>query len=148
MTKGELAEANFKEGRTCCQAVLLAFERESGLDRETLLKLGAPFGGGMGRLRQTCGAFTAAVMLGGLIKSGGGRAADYKLVQDMAADFTERNGSIVCSALLSKAGAAADTAFAPSPRTESYYKKRPCALLCKSAAEIAEKWILGAKEGE
>lgn len=134
--KSEAAQANFRSGMNCCQAVLLAFEAESGLNRETLLRLGAPFGGGMGRLRQVCGALTGAFMLSGLLQSDGDRAHEYTRVQRMAAAFEKENGSILCRELLQGKSVSPDTSPEPSARTEQYYKKRPCVALTACAAKI------------
>lgn len=141
--KGEIAENNFREGRSCCQAALLAFEEECGLDEETLLKLGAPFGGGTGRMRLTCGAATAAFMLAGLLKSDGSkenRSKDYELIRKIAAAFSEENGSLICAELLK--GVKVTEGSLPEKRDEGYYARRPCPKLCRSAAEIAARFLL------
>ena len=67
MSRGDIAKSYFLQGYNCAQAVLLAFEDAIGLDRDALLKLTLPFGGGMGRLRLTCGAVSGMVMALGLI---------------------------------------------------------------------------------
>ena len=56
MTRSERAEELFFEGYTCAQSVVLAFADLTGVDRAVLERLSAPFGGGMGRLREVCGA--------------------------------------------------------------------------------------------
>lgn len=141
--KGEIAENNFRNGKSCCQAVLLAFKDECGLNEETILKIGAPFGGGTGRMRLTCGAATAIFMLAGLLKSDGSkenRNRDYELVQKLAEEFKTENGSIICAELLK--GVKITSGTTPEERDEGYYKRRPCPQICRVAAEIAARNLL------
>lgn len=135
------AMENFKKGYNCCQSVVLAFAEELGTDSETLLKVSSSFGGGMGRLREVCGAVSGMFMVAGL-KNGyiepaatTEKAAHYALIQKMAAEFRAKNGSIVCRELLSSPS----TSPTPDARTPEYYKKRPCVELVGDAAEIAAK---------
>lgn len=143
MTYKEKAEALFKQGYNCSQAVLLTFSDQLGLDKETALKLSSSFGGGMGRLREVCGAVSSMFMVAGL-KNGYTDPCDqtakkehYALIQRLAEEFKKENGSIVCRELLGLANGP-DSPNA-SPRTEEYYKKRPCGELCGIAAEIVAK---------
>lgn len=141
--KGEIAENNFRNGKSCCQAVLLAFKDECGLNEETILKIGAPFGGGTGRMRLTCGAATAIFMLAGLLKSDGSkenRNRDYELIQKLAEEFKTENGSIICAELLK--GVKITSGTTPEERDEGYYKRRPCPQICRVAAEIAARNLL------
>ena len=144
MSKGTDAEKLFKEGYNCSQAVIGAFCKELNLDRETAFKLASSFGGGMGRMREVCGAVSGMFMVAGL-KSGyssptdtDAKKAHYALIQKMAKKFKEENGSIICRELL---GGAADNSSTPTPRTENFYKKRPCGEYVRIAAEIAENVI-------
>lgn len=143
MTYKEKAEALFKQGYNCSQAVLLTFSDQLGLDKETALKLSSSFGGGMGRLREVCGAVSSMFMVAGL-KKGYTDPSDqiakkehYALIQRLAEEFKKENGSIVCRELLGLANGP-DSPNA-SPRTEEYYKKRPCGELCGIAAELVAK---------
>ena len=68
MSKSELAVELKHAGCNCCQAVLCAFAEEAALPEETLRRLGAGFGAGMGGMEGTCGALVAAEMLLGLVK--------------------------------------------------------------------------------
>lgn len=141
--KGEIAENNFRNGKSCCQAVLLAFKDECGLNEETILKIGAPFGGGTGRMRLTCGAATAIFMLAGLLKSDGSkenRNRDYELVQKLAEEFKTENGSIICAELLK--GVKITSGTTPEERDDGYYKRRPCPQICRVAAKIAARNLL------
>lgn len=61
----------FKKGMNCAQAVLSALGPRLGLDRETCVKIAAPFGAGMARAQKTCGAVTGALMALGLARGTG-----------------------------------------------------------------------------
>lgn len=139
MTRAEQAKNNFLQGYNCTQAVLLAFSDELGLPAETLKAIGLPLGGGMGRLRQTCGTVSGAALCVGLLFPGRSKAETYSIVQEIALKFQTRNGSINCGELLRGAGVCADTSPAPEARTAQYYKKRPCPDLAYDAAEILEE---------
>lgn len=139
----EKAMALFHEGYNCSQSVLLAFSDELGLDRVTAMKLSSSFGGGMGRLREVCGAVSGMFMVAGL-KDGYDvpgdmekKAAHYALIQHLAAEFKKENPSIICRELLGLPDGADQPV--PEARTERYYKKRPCAELVGSAAEITAR---------
>lgn len=137
------AEMLFKQGYNCSQAVLLAFCDELNLDKETAARLASSFGGGIGRMREVCGAVSGMCMVAGLCKGYSdpkdmeGKKRHYSLIQKMANEFKEKNSSIICRELLGLS-AGADSP-SPLPRTAQYYKKRPCAELVGIAAEIAAK---------
>ncbi|MBE6904179.1 MAG: C_GCAxxG_C_C family protein [Ruminococcaceae bacterium] len=141
-SKREKAMKLFKEGYNCSQAVLLAFADDLGIDKKTAAMLASSFGGGMGRMREVCGAVSAMFMIAGLKYGYSDPLAQeekkehYELIQRLAQSFKEKNHSIICRELLDgvpvKEGA-------PEERTEQYYKKRPCAELVGDAAEIVEK---------
>ena len=142
MTHADLAEQNFREGYNCAQAVLLAFEDVTGLERETAARLSSSFGGGLGRMREVCGAVSGASMVLGLAK-GYSNPADaqakrshYHLIQEFARRFRERNGSIICRELLQNTDTLPGSE--PEARTAAYYKKRPCLEIVRCAAEILE----------
>ena len=155
MTKRDIATDYFKQGYNCAQAVLLAFKDETGLTTEQSAMIASSFGGGMGKLREVCGAVSGMLMVAGLI-FGYSNPADqtaksehYANVQNLAKLFKEKNGSLICRELLSgvssqnttltSAELSSDTP--PSVRTPEYYKKRPCGDLVGDAAEILEKYI-------
>lgn len=140
MTKGELAKENFSKGMNCAQAVLLAYKDEIGLPEDALKKMIIGFGGGFGRQRLTCGAVSGMVAILGLLKSDGeDKLAVYSLVQKACADFISELGTLSCEQLLN--GITTDKGPTPDARTPEYYKKRPCAEICKIASEIVEKYI-------
>lgn len=143
MTRAEKAKAYFEQGYNCAQAVTLAFADEMGLKPEEAAKLASSFGGGFGRLREVCGCVSGMALAAGAIygysdpKAMEEKAEHYALVQKLAGEFKERNGSIICRELLD--GINNDTNPVPEERTESYYKKRPCADFAYTAADILEK---------
>lgn len=142
----ELAADLFHQGYNCAQSVFIAFCDETGLEQETALKLSSSFGGGMGRLREVCGAVSGMLMVAGMLygytdpKDSQAKKKHYQLVQDMAGRFREENGSIVCRELLGLNKAGADSPV-PAERTKEYYKKRPCAELVRYAAQIMDDVI-------
>lgn len=142
----EKAANNFREGYNCAQSVLLAFANKVGLKEDEALKLASSFGGGMGRLREVCGAVSAMFMIAGILKGYTEpnndivKANHYKLIQDLAAEFKLKHGTIICRELLGLDG----TEFSPIPsaRTDEYYKERPCEEFIKCAAEIVEEDLI------
>ena len=145
MERGKLAERNFKDGCNCTQAVLLAFSDRTGLDAETAMRIASGFGGGMARMREVCGAVSGMFMAAGLILGDDGvpshehKRALYAQLQALAAQFRAENGSIICRELLS--GTFTTPGGVPEERTEQYYRKRPCAELCRCAAELLEQYL-------
>lgn len=144
-TKGDRAYELFKEGYNCSQAVFGAFAEELGVDFETALKLASGFGGGIGRMREVCGAFTGLTMAASMIygyndpKATDTKAELYEKIRALADKFREENGSIICRELLGLQQA--EKSAVPEARTSEYYKKRPCAELCRYAADLLEQFI-------
>lgn len=135
----------FHQGYNCAQSVFAAFCDELGMDLETALKIAAPFGGGMGRMREVCGAVSGMFMVAGLKygytdpKAFGEKSGHYHLIQELAEQFRNENHSIICRELLGL-GSGPDNPV-PEHRTAEYYKKRPCAELVACAAGIIEQKI-------
>ncbi len=133
------AKELFLSGYNCSQAVLLAFDDVTGLDKTTAALLSSSFGGGMGRMREVCGAVSGMFMVAGLTggyadpKAKAEKTAHYAVIQSLAEAFKKENRSIICRELT---GLNADGSPVPAPRTEEYYKKRPCAELVSDAARI------------
>ncbi|MBO7231158.1 MAG: C_GCAxxG_C_C family protein [Bacteroidaceae bacterium] len=131
----------FKEGYNCSQSVVAAFADLYGFTNEQALKMSASFGGGIGRMRQTCGAACGLFLLAGLEtgstegKDREGKEANYKVVQQLAEEFRKRNGSLICAELLGLSKSA-PTPATPEERTNEYYKKRPCVKMVEEAASI------------
>ena len=65
MTRKEKAMQSFLDGYNCSQCLVLAFEDLLTIDIDTALKIAAPFGGGMGRLREVCGSVSGMFMVFG-----------------------------------------------------------------------------------
>jgi len=142
--KSEKAKELFKSGYNCSQSVLGVFCEEFGLDFETAMKIASSFGGGMGRMREVCGTVSGMFMAAGLAFSKGentpsAKAEQYKIVQELAQKFKDKNGSIICRELLQ--GVETSTSPQPSERTENYYKKRPCIELVGDSVEILEEYL-------
>lgn len=148
-SKAEEAEEFFRQGYNCSQAVVAAFCDELNLDRDTALRLSSSFGGGMGRMREVCGAVSGMFMVAGMMygysdpKDQEEKASHYERIQQLAAKFRDMNGSIICRELLG-IGEKKESAV-PEIRSTQYYKKRPCAELVRIAAGIMEDYI---KENE
>lgn len=140
MTKGEIAKKNFESGMNCAQAVISAFCEDFGFDAKTAMMISAPFGGGMGRLREVCGTVSGMFMVLGLFEGDTNKTALYKDVQQLADKFKEDNGSIICRELLGLRINGKDNPI-PQERTDEYYKTRPCSELCRYAADLIDKFI-------
>ncbi len=139
MTRAERAKNNFLSGYNCAQSVVLAFADDLGVPQEALLAAALPLGGGLGRLRLTCGAVSGGAIVLGLLFPTMPKQEMYECVQEFARAFEERNKSICCGDLLRAAGLPADTVPHPEERTEEYYRRRPCPALLFDAAEILEQ---------
>ena len=144
MTKAERARELFLEGCNCAQAVFLAFAEEK-MDRDTALKLASGFGGGMAGMRNVCGAVNGMFMAYGLLcgpadpTDRAAKAKSYETLRQLAGEFEVRNGSLICRQLLGL-----DPDFKPQPpepRTDGYYKKRPCPEMVYCAADILEEYL-------
>ena len=146
------ARALFMQGYNCAQAVFCAFTDVTGLDLDTSARLASSFGGGLGRLRETCGTVSAAAMVLGLLRGydipgdPGAKKAHYERVRDFAARFKAANGSIICRELLQNASVNAEAGGDPEARTPEYYQKRPCPALAWQAAKILDEML--SEEGE
>ncbi len=138
----EIAKELFKKGYNCAQSVVIAFCNETGLDLETALKISSSFGGGMGRLREVCGAVSGMFMVAGMLYGYSdplnktAKAEHYKLIQSLATEFKNENNSIVCRELLG---------LSAEKEKNDCYKKRPCAELVEHAAEILDAYIQNIK---
>ena len=95
----KIAEDYFEQGYNCAQSVILTFAKEINLDKETALKLSSSFGGGMGRLREVCGAVSVMFMIAGILKGYTAPNDDvvkqkhYELIQELANTFKEQYGA-------------------------------------------------------
>jgi len=134
----------FLNGSNCAQAVVVAFRDVTGLDEAFSARLASSFGGGMGRLREVCGAVSGMLMVAGLLYGytdpGEGdinKKNHYQLVQELAGKFREEVGSIICREILDNPPSDPN----PTPRTAEFYKTRPCARMVMVAARILDEYI-------
>ena len=139
----DYAETLFKQGYNCAQSVFAAFHDELGIEQDKALKIASSFGGGMGRLREVCGALTGLFMAAGM-KYGymdpddlDGKARQYQRVQDFAQQFSDEYRSILCRDLLQLDEKISDPT--PEIRTAAYYQRRPCAEYVRFAAGLLEQ---------
>ena len=140
----------FKEGYNCSQSVVAAYADIYGFSMDQALKMSASFGGGIGRMRETCGAACGMFLLAGLQtgctdpKDANGKGANYAVVQDLATKFQEINGSIVCAELLGlreKKDIGVGSPTQPQERNAEYYKKRPCVEMVRTAARLFGEYL-------
>jgi len=143
MDHGMKAAELFLGGYNCAQAVLVAFSDVTGLDPDFSAKFASSFGGGMGRMREVCGAVSGMLMVAGLLygyETPGDDASKkehYTRVQYLAGRFREEVGSIVCREILKNPPSDPN----PSPRTAEYYAKRPCARMVLLAGRILDEYM-------
>lgn len=143
MEKATLAAELFVQGYNCAQAIAVAFSEEMGMDKEQAAKMTSGFGGGMGRLREVCGAvsgmvFVASTLYGyDLPDEDKSKKEHYERVQALAGDFRAQIGSIVCREILNNP----PSDPTPSPRTEEYYRDRPCVRIVYRAAQVLDDYI-------
>ena len=134
----------FLSGSNCAQAIVVAFCDVTGMEESLAAKFSSSFGGGMGRLREVCGAVSGMLMVAGLLygyedpgEDDCNKKAHYHMVQYLAGRFREEVGSIVCREILKNPPSDPN----PSPRTAEYYKTRPCAKMVMTAARILDEYI-------
>lgn len=138
----------FLGGYNCAQAVFAAFSDLTGLDERTALAVSSSFGGGMGRMRETCGAVSGMLMALGALRGGdcnahanGGadKSAHYARVRSLVGKFKDENGAYICRELLGlPAGASGGE---PERRSPEYYRRRPCVELVGCAARILDEYL-------
>ena len=140
-----LARKLFTDGYNCAQAVFIAYRDVAGFDEKQAAIMAAPFGGGMGRLREVCGAVSGMTMCAGYIAPNAkpndmeSKKRCYATVQLLAEKFREECGSIVCRELLGLSQQ--KDAPTPSERTAEYYRKRPCVEYVAIAARIIGEFL-------
>lgn len=143
MSRREVAEAAFLQGYNCSQSLLYAFADLLPVDRGTAMRLASSFGGGMGRLREVCGAVSGSFMVLGMLcgyegpETGDIKAEHYARIQAFAHRYEAKNDTIICKQLLHRDR----EGFVPEARTEAYYTNRPCKRLIGDAAELLEAML-------
>lgn len=143
MDHSYLAADLFLQGYNCAQAVAVAFCDVTGLREEQAAKMVSAFGGGMGRMREVCGAVSGMFFVLGTLYGYDVPGDDtvkmelYRQVQQLAEGFRAENGSIICRDILKNPPSDPN----PSPRTAEYYAKRPCAKMVMTAARLMDAFI-------
>ena len=143
MDHGIKAAELFLGGYNCAQAVAVAFCDLTGLEEKQAAKMASAFGGGMGRLREVCGAVSGMLLVLGILDgyddptNDAAKKALYSRVQALAREFREENGSIICRELLDNPPADPN----PTPRTADFYTQRPCARMVLTAARILDEYL-------
>ena len=143
MDHREKAAELFLQGYNCAQSMMVAYCDVTGLTPEFAAKLSSSFGGGMGRMREVCGAVSGMLMVAGLLYGYDipgddvSKKEHYHLVQHLAGKFREEAGSIVCREILKNPPSDPN----PTPRTAEFYAKRPCARMLTLAAGILDDYI-------
>lgn len=126
-----------KNGYNCSQAVFITYADLFGVEKEMALKLSSSFGGGLGGMRQVCGAVSGMSMIAGLyngqVKAGDKEAkkANYDMVKFLADDFAQEHGSYICEQLLGLV-----------PGLPDSVKKKPCSEYVRTCAILIEKYLL------
>lgn len=141
---GDKAFEAFHKGYNCSQSVALAFAPEMGLTEKQALRMAVGFGGGFGRMREVCGAFSGLTLVFGALYGSDDPAQKtqmYTEVQALAEEYKKRSGgnSIVCRELLGLTKP--EGTPVASARTAEYYKKRPCAELVRMAADLLAEYM-------
>lgn len=141
---GEKAKALFTSGYNCAQAVFAAFSDVTGIDFEASVKLSSGFGGGMGRMREVCGAVSGMFMVLNAVEGytsptdNVAKMELYAKVQRLAEEFKKENGSIICREIV---GDSVTSTPIPTERTGEFYKKRPCGEYVEMAADIVADYL-------
>ena len=127
----------FTSGKNCSQAVFAAFAPDLGLSEEMALAVSIGLGGGVGRMREVCGAISGSAMVVGLKYPELDKTEVYQLVRQIMDEFKKTNHSIICKELLGLVEA--EKSSTPEARTPEYYKKRPCVKIVEDAVLATEK---------
>lgn len=147
MNHAERARENFLKGYNCAQSVAIAFAAEMGKSEEEVARLASSFGGGMGKLREVCGAVSGALLVYGALRGysdptdGEAKKRQYAQVQDFAARFKAEHETIICRELLKNIALKKEGTSEPEARTPEYYRTRPCARFVETAARILEDML-------
>ena len=146
MSRAEKAKEYFLQGYACSQAVALVFADVMKMDEETISKIMLPFGGGIGRLRTTCGAVSGMAAVIGMVFSKGENTPEnkkqtYAIVQELCGKFKEETGSLICAELLSGMKVPVEIGGEAEKRSKEYYKKRSCGEMVALASQILEDYL-------
>ena len=147
MSRSERAKEKFLQGYACSQAVALAFCDVMGMDESSVSKMMLPFGGGLGRLRLTCGAVSGMAAVIGMVFAKGENSPEnkkqvYAIVQALCGKFKEQTGSLICGELLSGMKIPVQVGGEAEARSPEYYRKRSCGDMVALAAQILEDYMM------
>ena len=143
MDHGLKAAELFLSGFNCAQAVAVAFCDVTGFTESQAAKMSSAFGGGMGRMREVCGAVSGMLMVLSQLYGYDTPGDDvskkrlYQEVQALAGKFRAENGSIICREILKNPPSDPN----PTPRTAEFYAKRPCAKMVMTAGRLLDEFI-------
>lgn len=143
MNHAERAAELFMKGYNCAQSVAVAFCDVTGLEVDYAARLSSSFGGGMGRMREVCGAVSGMLLVAGILYGYDTPGDDvskkkhYALVQELSGQFRQQVGSIVCREILKNPSSDPN----PTPRTAEFYKTRPCVRMVSLAAQILDDYM-------
>lgn len=146
-TKAELAEQYFKEGYNCAQATAMAFAEEMHMDIKDVARMASSFGGGMGRLREVCGACSAMFLVYGVLcgyddpTDPDAKMNHYKDVQALGNAFKDKFGSRVCKEILAGYMTHISDDPIPTKRDDEFYKTRPCVRCVVAGARILSDFL-------
>ncbi len=146
-TEERVAKARdyFLAGYNCAQSVFTAFHDDMGLTEALALKIASGMGGGVGGLREVCGAFTGLIMALGALRgyhdpaAMDAKKAQYAAVQALGARFTGDYQTLICRDLLAAQGI--EPSAVPAERTPAYYRDRPCARYVEACARYGQEWL-------
>ena len=146
MSRAETAKEKFLQGYACSQAVALAFCDVMGIEEDVISKIMLSFGGGIGRLRMTCGAVSGMAAVIGMVFADAENTPEnkkktYAIVQELCGKFKEETGSLICAELLSGMKVPVEVGGNAEARTVEYYKKRSCGDMVALAAQIVEDYL-------
>lgn len=155
MTEERVSRARefFMQGYNCSQSVTLAFADLYDIEPQLMARISASFGGGIGRMRETCGTACGMFMLAGLEvatpeANPESKKRNYEAVQHLAARFREETGALLCRDLLGLTQKRNDGTIpeikivaTPEARTDEYYRKRPCVRMVETAVRIYMEWL-------
>jgi C_GCAxxG_C_C family probable redox protein len=105
-SKEKTAIESFRSGLNCSQSVVASFAEEMSFDRNLALSISCGFGGGMGRLQETCGAATGAFMVMGIhfcrkySDNKERKETTYAAIQKFSKEFTVLHGTMNCMELI------------------------------------------------
>ena len=125
----ERGAALFHQGCNCAQSVFCAFSDQLGMDRNLAMRMSASFGGGIGRMREVCGAVSGMALIAGFFTG--------STVPEDQEELRAEHDTILCRELLGLTEV--DGVAMPEARTEQYYASRPCETLIRHACAIIEE---------